>query len=389
MITSSVTSKLSSTFKRLAPKSPDPSSSDDSDTSELPEDQSENKKMRRDKVTVYWISYMDGTQRVLCFAKDEVIASRYRTRINVEKSYCEIYFSLSGVSLSACVDTNTGVKDFAYASITDSLPRWEVNVNHKWKQLSPELTAWIEDKYQSDQKKCALKEYIHMDLDKMQMTKPFFAELRRTYNPGLWMQIRKTDTMTYTHLKCHRFQIDNQMHEAIFPTVLHPAPLPADVKSNEANPCLELIALKRHRSSINLEVYKYVKIILQEHCVNLDRGFVNHVFAILNHWKVEEKPAVRLRADLALVYMPLPIIALRTQNISQRNVIFEYVHLSPIKIVLSLSARGHFTHTSSPGKSLTGNKKENRRKLFNSDLLEYLFNSWGSSLCDMKDVVLR
>lgn len=34
-------------------------------------------------------------------------------------------------------------------------------------------------------------------------------------------------------------------------------------------------------------------------------------------------------------------------------------------------------------------KKENRPKLFNSDLLEYLFNSWGSSLCDMKDVVLR
>ncbi|KAJ0183073.1 hypothetical protein K1T71_001049 [Dendrolimus kikuchii] len=388
--TNSVTSKLSSTFKRLTPKSPEPcsSSSDDSDSSDLPETHTKTKKMRKDKVIVYWISYMDGYQRVLALAQDERIAYQYRTRINSERSNIEVYMSLSGVSLSICVQTNTAVKEMAYLSISDSLPRWELNVSHKWRQLSPDLTTWIEDKYQSDQRKCNLKEYIHIDLEKMQMTKPFFSELRRTYNPCIWLQIRKSDTYTYVHLKCQRLQIDNQLNEAVFPTVFYPAPLSAEVRSKQ-KPCLEIVALKQYRPSLNQDVYKYLKILLQEYCVNLDRGFVNHLFDILNHWKIEEKPAVRLRADLALVHMPLPIIALKSQNISQKNVVFEYVHLSPIKLVLSLSSRGYMDNPSSPGRPKFGNKKENRPKLFNSDLLEYLFNSWGSSLCDMKDVVLR
>lgn len=110
---------------------------------------------------------------------------------------------------------------------------------------------------------------------------------------------------------------------------------------------MELVALKQHRPTLNQDVYKYLKVLLQEYCVNLDRGFVNYVFDILNHWKLEEKPAIRLRADLALVHMPLPIIALKSQTNAQRNVVFEFVHLSPIKLVLSLSSRG------TPGKTLT------------------------------------
>ncbi|CAB3254386.1 unnamed protein product [Arctia plantaginis] len=391
--TSSVTSKLSSTLKRLTPKSPEPcsSSSDDSDSSDLPESHTKTKKMRKDKVIVYWIAYMDGYQRVFALAQNERLAYQYRMRINSERSNYEIYMSLSGVSLSVCVPTNAGVKELAYVSMTDSLPRWEVNVNHKWKQLSPELTSWIEDKYQTEQKKCQLKEYIHIDLEKMQMTKPFFSELRRTYNPGVWLQIRKSDTYTYCHMKCQRLQIDNQLHEAVFPSVLYPAPISNDIRSNRGlKPCIEIVALKQHRPSLNQDVYKYFKVLVQEYCVNLDRGFVNYVFDILNHWKIEDKPAVRLRADLALVHMPLPMIAVKSQINFQRNVLFEFVHLSPVKLVLSLSSRGYSAEASnSPSRTKFGNKKENRPKLFNSDLLEYLFNSWGSSLCDMKDVVLR
>lgn len=391
--TSSVTSKLSSTLKRLTPKSPEPcsSSSDDSDSSDLPESHTKTKKMRKDKVIVYWISYMEGHQRVFALAQDERIAYQYRMRINAERSNYEVYMSLSGVSLSVCVQNNNAVKELAYVSVTDSLPRWEVNVSRKWKQLSPDLTAWIEDKYQTEQKKCQLKEYIDIDLEKMQMTKPFFSELRRTYNPGIWLQLRKSDTYTYFHMKVQRLQIDNQLNEAVFPSVLYPAPLPPEARSSRGlKPCIEVVTLKQHRPSLNQDVYKHVKILVQEYCVNLDRGFVNHVFDILNHWKIEEKPAVRLRADLALVHMPLPIIAIKSQTNAQRNVVFEYVHLSPVKIVLSLSSRGYLAESSSsPSRTRFGHKKENRPKLFNSDLLEYLFNSWGSSLCDMKDVVLR
>lgn len=332
---------------------------------------------------------MDGYQRVFALVQDERIAYLYRTRINSEKSNYEVYMSLTGVSLSVCVQTGVGIKELAYVSVSDSLPRWEVNVSRKWKQLLPDLTTWIEEKYQQEQKKCQLKEYIHIDLEKMQMTKPFFSELRRTYNPGIWLQLRKSDTYTYCHLKLQRLQIDNQLNEAVFPSVFYPAPLPGNVKNRDIKPCIEIVALKQHRPTLNQDVYKYLKILVQEYCINLDRGFVNYVFDILNHWKIEEKPAVRLRADLALVHMPLPILAIKSQMVARRNVLMEFVHLSPIKVVLSLSSRGYSENANSPNRTRIGNKKENRPKLFNSDLLEYLFNSWGSSLCDMKDVVIR
>lgn len=331
---------------------------------------------------------MDGYQRVFALAQDERIACQYRMRINSERSNYEVYLSLSEISMSICVQNNNIVKELAFISISDTLPRWEVNVNHKWKQLSQDLTNWIEEKYQMEQKKCQLKEYIHIDLEKMQMTKPFFSELRRTYNPGVWMQLRKSESFTYLHLKLQRLQIDNQLMEAVFPSVLYAAP-PPEAKA-DPKPCIDLVALKQYRPSLNQDVYKYLKLIVQEYHVNLDRGFVNYVFDILNHWKIEEKPAVRLRADLALVHMPLPVIALKSQYNGQKHVVFEYVHLSPVKLVLSLSSRGcPADNTGSPCRTRFGNKKENRPKLFNSDLLEYLFNSWGSSLCDKKDVVLR
>ncbi|XP_045499068.1 vacuolar protein sorting-associated protein 13A-like [Colias croceus] len=391
VVTNSVTSKLSSTLKRLTPKSPEPmsSSSDDSDVSEQPETARKTKKMRKDKVIVYWISYMDGYQRVFALTQDERIAYQYKMSMYAEKSNYEIYMALSSISLSVCVQTGNRVKELSYISVSDSLPRWEVNVSNKWKQLAPDLTAWIEDNYQADMKKCQLKEYIHIDLEKMQMTKPFFSELRRTYNPGVWLQLRRSETFTYCHLKLQRLQIDNQLHEAVFPCVLYPAPLPSHLKSRREKPSVEIELLKQYRPSLNQDIYKNLKIVIQEYCVNLDRGFVNHVFDILNHWKVDEKPAVRLRADLALVHMPLPVIAMKSQSNAQRNVIFEYVHLSPIKIVLSLSSRGYSGEDAGSPSRKFGGQKENRPKLFNSDLLEYLFNSWGSSLCDMKDVVIR
>lgn len=335
---------------------------------------------------------MEGYQRVFVLTQDERMAHQYRMRINSEKSNYELYTSLSGVSLSLCVQTQIGIQELAYISLSDSLPRWEVNVSHKWKLLSPDLATWIEEKYLSDQKKCQLKEYIHIDLEKMQMTKPFFSELRRSYSPGIWLQLRKSDTHTYLHLKVHRLQVDNQLNEAVFPSVLYPAPLPPSISRNNRilKPCLEVVVLKQQRPTLNQDVYKYLKILIQEYCINLDRGFVNYVFDILNHWKIEEKPAVRLRADLALIHMPLRAIALKNQTSSAKNVIFEYVHLSPMTLMLSLSSRGYTAdEMNSPTKSKFTDKKENRPKLFNSDLLQYLFNSWGSSLCDMKDVKLR
>lgn len=321
--------------------------------------------------------------------QEERIAYQYRQRIDSEKCNYEMFLSISGFGLSVCMQTAMGVKELSYISLTDSPTKWEVNVAHKWKLLTVDLTSWIEERFKSDQKKCQLKEYIHIDFDKMQMTKPFFGELRRTYRPALWLQVRKSDTQMYTHLKLHRLQIDNQLYEAVFPTVLYPAPLPSQIaRKIGTRPCIEYVSLKKNRPQCNQDVYKYIKLLVQEFCIQLDKGFVNYIFDIMNQWTVQDKPALRLRADLALVHVPITNIATKQLAESSKSTIIEYMHLSPMKVRLSLSSRGYSKENlpTSPNKSA---KKENRPKLFNSDLLEYLFNSWSSCLTEMKGVKLK
>lgn len=311
-------------------------------------------------------------------------------RISPEKSIYEFYLALSSASLSICVQTPLGIKELAFISIWDSFPKWEINVSHKWKPLTPSLIHWIEEKYMTNQTKCQLKEYIDVDLEKMIMTKPFYAELRRTHNPGLWVQLRKSETHTFVNAKIHRLQIDNQLSEAVFPTVLHPAPPDVVRSDKKPKPSIELTLLKQFKPSISQHTYKYLKILIQEHCINLDKGFVNYAFHILNHWKVEEKPAAKLRSDLGAVHLPLNVIASRIQINRQRNIMFEYVHLSPLTIVLSISLKGYCSEeTGSPSRFKIENKRENRPKLFNSDLLDYLFNNWDSNLCETRDNKLK
>jgi hypothetical protein len=58
------------------------------------------KKTRKDKVTVYWVSYLEGSQRVLLFTQDERVAYQARSNVDAEKSNMELFVSLSGIGMS-------------------------------------------------------------------------------------------------------------------------------------------------------------------------------------------------------------------------------------------------------------------------------------------------
>jgi hypothetical protein len=51
-------------------------------------------------VTVYWVSYLEGPQRVLLFTQDERIACQARSNIDSEKSSLELFLSFSGIGVS-------------------------------------------------------------------------------------------------------------------------------------------------------------------------------------------------------------------------------------------------------------------------------------------------
>lgn len=57
-------------------------------------------KTREGKVIVYWVSYLEGLQRVLLFTQDERIAYYTYSKIDSEKSNMELFLSIKGVGLS-------------------------------------------------------------------------------------------------------------------------------------------------------------------------------------------------------------------------------------------------------------------------------------------------
>ncbi|CAH1390226.1 unnamed protein product [Nezara viridula] len=57
------------------------------------------------------------------------------------------------------------LQEVAYFSARDSAPIWEVNVAHKWKPLTLELAAWVEDRWRQDAKKAQMKEFVHNQIE--------------------------------------------------------------------------------------------------------------------------------------------------------------------------------------------------------------------------------
>lgn len=70
------------------------------------------------------------------------------------------------------------------------------------------MASWLEDKFRSQQKRCQLKDYVLIDLEKMYMLKPFYGELRRIYHPAVLIEDRSTRQMRQFRFAINCLQID-------------------------------------------------------------------------------------------------------------------------------------------------------------------------------------
>lgn len=68
-----------------------------------------------------------------------------------------------------------------------------------------------------------------IDFNTLLMYKPNKRKLKRTFQTGLWLQMKSSPSQTQLHAKVNRLQIDNQMYDCIFPVILAPIPPPKSV----------------------------------------------------------------------------------------------------------------------------------------------------------------
>ena len=66
----------------------------------------------------------------------------------------------------------------------------------------------------------------------MQLLQPNRRYLRRSFQSGVWLQLRSSAHQQQLHAKLNRLQLDNQLRDSVFPVVLAPVPPPKSIAAD-------------------------------------------------------------------------------------------------------------------------------------------------------------
>ncbi|KAJ9578224.1 hypothetical protein L9F63_005554, partial [Diploptera punctata] len=337
---------------------------------------------------MWWVSFLNGMQRVLLFTPEMSIARDAQSAGEFEPISQEITVSIHGLGLSLV--NNLQHLELLYIGIASSGIIWETCKTNKqrFKPLSVKDCLAIEEGYvqfnaelemgREVPSRISIDNKFEVDFENGLMFKPAKRRLRRTFQTGLWLQMKTSPHQMQLHAKINRLQIDNQMYDCIFPVVLAPVPPPKSVAADSAlKPFAELSIVQRIMPHSNVQQYKYFKVLIQEFHVKVDMGFIN---ALLEMFEAEEVTDAE-EVDFYSLYRGLvdkPLLSHVTLVSSQEQKNFyDLLHFSPLKIHLSFSLSGGTSHKA-PGQG-----QDTPR------FLNVLMQSLGVTLTDVQDVIFK
>ncbi|KAF7282566.1 hypothetical protein GWI33_002356 [Rhynchophorus ferrugineus] len=333
---------------------------------------------------VYWSSFLDGMQRVLLFTENSNLAQNATNILEIIQQ--EITVSLHGVGLSLV--NNITRQEVMYIGIASSGIIWETCKPNKkrYKALGQKESTHMENAYQrhltqmqsiSDPCNSAtvvIDNKVEVDFELNQMYKPRRRIIRRTFQTGVWLQMKTSPSQTQLHAKINRLQIDNQMYDCIFPVVLAPVPPPKSVAADSGiKPFVELSIVQMLLKNSQIKQYKYFKVLVQEFHVKVDLGFVNAIVDMLKHDENSDEEDKQLfELDMKLVDQALYSHA-TSQALQEQKSFYDLLHFSPLKIHISFSLAD-----SSGGQNASA-----------PNFLNVLLQGVGVTLTDLQDVVFK
>uniref|UniRef100_A0A182FL84 Vacuolar protein sorting-associated protein 13 n=1 Tax=Anopheles albimanus TaxID=7167 RepID=A0A182FL84_ANOAL len=330
---------------------------------------------------VYWVSFLNGTQRVLLLTDNCNIAYGVHSASRLDQVTQEVKVEIHGLGLSLV--NNLKCVDLMYIAVASSGVIWEEQKRSgRFKPMKIQETIDMENLYQQfvrDQEvgASANKKYMlrgdsrqEVDFFGMVIHKSTIRSLKRTFYPGLWIKIKSSIHQLQFHAKLNRIQIDNQLADHIFPVVLAPVPLPKSVAATtEFKPFVEMSMIQRIIPHSNVKQFKYLRILMQEFHVKVDLLFVNEIFEMISTEKSENESKQLFAEDLKLQTQPLHAhVAIQSQQ--ELKNFYDNLHLGPLKIHVSFSMAG------SESKALPG-------------ILSTILQGVGVTLTDINDVVFR
>ncbi|KAL3279818.1 hypothetical protein HHI36_017325 [Cryptolaemus montrouzieri] len=329
---------------------------------------------------IYWVSFLDGMQRVLLFTEDSFLAENVQSAKQFETIDQELTVSLHGLGLSL-ID-NILKKDVMYMGITSSGVIWETCKlsSKRFKHMTQKESAMIEAAYQDyllnpGSRKGIINVEGKMEVDFAldQMYKPHKRKLKRSFQTAVWFQQKSSSSQLQLHAKLNHIQIDNQLPNCLFPVVLATVNPPKSLALNTGiRPFAEMSIVQLFIKNSQVKQFKYFKILIQEFHIKVEMGFVNAMLEIVaakEYTEQEEKDY--FEKDLQVADERL-YTHVSTQAQQEQKSFYDVLHFSPLKIHISFSIGAGADESTET-----------------SNFLNVLLSSVGVTITDMQDVVFK
>ncbi|XP_074052805.1 intermembrane lipid transfer protein VPS13A isoform X2 [Macrotis lagotis] len=342
------------------------------------------------KKTIYLVSFFEGLQRIILFTEDPKVFKVTYENEKAELAEQEIVLSLQDVGISLV--NNYTKQEVAYIGITSSDVVWETKPKKKarWRPLSIKQTEKLEREFKeyielspSEDKIVDLEPNVSVCLtpsgNDMKILQPHVTPVRRNYLPAVKLEYNTSAHQTSFRIQIYRIQIQNQIHGAIFPFVFYPIKPPKSVTMDSApKPFTDVSIVMRSAGHSQISRIKYFKVLIQEMDLRLDLGFLYALEELMAKVEVTEKIEVELfHKDIE--YFEEGFKTESLTDISQVS-LYEYFHISPIKLHLSVSLR--------TGRD-DGKNTTQHGRLIPVHSINLLLKSIGATLTDVQDVVFK
>uniref|UniRef100_A0A667GVK4 Vacuolar protein sorting 13 homolog A n=1 Tax=Lynx canadensis TaxID=61383 RepID=A0A667GVK4_LYNCA len=342
------------------------------------------------KKTIYLVSFFEGLQRIILFTEDpRVFKATYESE-KAELAEQEIVLALQDVGISLV--NNYTKQEVAYIGITSSDVVWETKPKKKarWKPMSIKHTEKLEKEFKEYTESSPSEDKV-IELDtnipvrftpsgtNMKILQPHVIAIRRNYLPALKVEYSTSAHQSSFRIQIYRIQIQNQIHGAIFPFVFYPIKPPKSVTMDSApKPFTDVSIVMRSAGHSQISRIKYFKVLIQEMDLRLDLGFVYALAELMTEAEVTEKTEVELfHKDIEAFQEEYKTASLVD---SSQVSLYEYFHISPIKLHLSVSLRS--------GRE-EAKDTEKQEGLMAVHSLNLLLKSIGATLTDVQDVVFK
>ncbi|XP_039469572.1 vacuolar protein sorting-associated protein 13C isoform X4 [Oreochromis aureus] len=330
---------------------------------------------------IHWVSFLDGRQRVLIFTEDVGVVTKARQAEELEQSDQEVKVLLQNLGLSLI--NNSKRQEIAYIGITSSGVVWEMKPKNRWKPFNNKNISLLEKAYQNQLSGKSAGGWIRLENLEvnlsgatMMMRQPISCQVRRNFLSGIQVEFKQSVHQRSLRAQLHWLQVDNQLPGAIFPIVFNPVLPPKSIAlDTEPKPFIDVSIITRFNQHSNVMQFKYFMALVQEMAVKIDQGFLGAILALFT-------PAADPQADSeksGLIEQDLQGLQAELMEASRTDAsglsYFEYFHISPIKLHLSLSLGS------------SGDDSVEETEAIQS--LNLLLKSIGATLTDVDDIIFK